>query len=500
MRTANGKCWRQFLLATGLLSLSYGASAQQTQQPGQQQTQQQGQQPQIQTESEAPGTVQVDVPIEVCISRHQSEAGPRGDENHEIDYEQLAAAVHWHGLWLDKYDDALPNRRDYAQNIETDLLPGSADTNGYERRAVFPPSDIYVDADDLISSEDGKTRLNLNWSDLPNSIITFDAALEWEFEYANLYNTKFNADTDLSASFVDADLRNASFFGAYIDATFVGARLENADFGCTKFLEGADFEQANLSRANFNDASFIDVSFEGANLDGTNFANVTFEDEVIYEPIVGALPDIAGVASAGPLENFTYLDDKTALVELRNALRQSGYRDEANALTFAIRRTERLDLAEGGVTSIIDAWFQFLFFELPVAYGNEKGRPLLIMLGGIFLFALPYYFALIRIGSDGIWRTWHPDRLRQDIGHKTPERLRLSGFEAIFTAIYFSMLSAFHIGWRDLNVGTWLSRLQTREFSYSASGWVRSLSGFQSLLSVYLLALWALSYFGQPFD
>jgi hypothetical protein len=67
-------------------------------------------------------------------------------------------------------------------------------------------------------------------------------------------------------------------------------------------------------------------------------------------------------------------------------------------------------------------------------------------------------------------------------------------------ALYFSLLSAFHIGWRDLNVGTWLARLQSREYTLSAIGWVRVVSGLQSLHSVYLLALWALTYFGRPFE
>jgi hypothetical protein len=67
-------------------------------------------------------------------------------------------------------------------------------------------------------------------------------------------------------------------------------------------------------------------------------------------------------------------------------------------------------------------------------------------------------------------------------------------------ALYFSLLSAFHLGWRELNVGTWLTRMQKRPYTLSATGWVRFVSGLQSLLSVYLLALWALSYFGRPFE
>jgi hypothetical protein len=50
------------------------------------------------------------------------------------------------------------------------------------------------------------------------------------------------------------------------------------------------------------------------------------------------------------------------------------------------------------------------------------------------------------------------------------------------------------------SVGTWLSRAQPRNFALDATGWVRTVSGIQSLLSVYLLAIWLLTYFGRPFE
>jgi hypothetical protein len=37
-------------------------------------------------------------------------------------------------------------------------------------------------------------------------------------------------------------------------------------------------------------------------------------------------------------------------------------------------------------------------------------------------------------------------------------------------------------------------------YTLSATGWVRAVSGLQSLVSVYLLALWALTYFGRSFE
>jgi hypothetical protein len=65
---------------------------------------------------------------------------------------------------------------------------------------------------------------------------------------------------------------------------------------------------------------------------------------------------------------------------------------------------------------------------------------------------------------------------------------------------YFSLLSAFTLGWRELNVGNWITRLQKREYTLRATGWMRSVAGLQLLLSVYMLALWVLTYFGRPFD
>ena len=66
--------------------------------------------------------------------------------------------------------------------------------------------------------------------------------------------------------------------------------------------------------------------------------------------------------------------------------------------------------------------------------------------------------------------------------------------------LYFSLLSAFRIGWRDLSLGNWLVRMQRREYVLKATGWPRVISGVQSLVSVYLLALWLLSYFARPFE
>ena len=68
------------------------------------------------------------------------------------------------------------------------------------------------------------------------------------------------------------------------------------------------------------------------------------------------------------------------------------------------------------------------------------------------------------------------------------------------TSMFFSLMSAFNIGFRDINFGRWLRLLTRQEFDLKAVGWARVIAGWQSLISVYLIALWVLTYFGRPFD
>ena len=65
---------------------------------------------------------------------------------------------------------------------------------------------------------------------------------------------------------------------------------------------------------------------------------------------------------------------------------------------------------------------------------------------------------------------------------------------AIAWAAWFSLLSAFQIGFREFSVGNWLTRVHPRQFTLEPTGWVRTVAGVQSLLSVYLLAMWVLTY------
>jgi len=149
----------------------------------------------------------------------------------------------------------------------------------------------------------------------------------------------------------------------------------------------------------------------------------------------------------------------------------------------------------------------------------SPGRPLKILWYTFWSFALVYVFAQIWPGPNGgIWANWSPDRIDQHQGRKRPERLangfpastfshtwlgngaKRYGVSCVGLALYFSVISALRIGWRDLSLGAWIDRLLPREYTVRSTGWVKVVSGFQSMLSVYLLALWVLTYFGTPFE
>jgi len=212
---------------------------------------------------------------------------------------------------------------------------------------------------------------------------------------------------------------------------------------------------------------------------------------------------------------MTFTESPHALVELR-ALKEAGMQQQERELTYAIQKrlTQKAWAKEDSMTSKAEAAFRYVLFELSCDYGLSPGRPLRNLGRFIFFFFIIYLFAFRGKGSGAIQAIWVVEgkERREDV---TPDfffnrlqirwantgkgkLLRLACIPLI--SFYFSVLSAFHIGWRDLNVGSWITRMQPREFGLRGKGWVRTMSGLQSLISVYLIALWALTYFGRPFE
>lgn len=344
-----------------------------------------------------------------------------------------------------------------------------------------------------------------------------------DWQRANLQKVNFRHIINdlIGSNLKDANLSNSELAGAKLkgmnlrNANFMGANLSDAD------LSDANLQNANLERAILTEASLKGADLSGANLKGANLngvdlsgvklveadltdahireANLSF---VYFQPKPGSLPTILHIATANNLSSMYFLESPHALVELREAFKDKGLRKQEREITYAIKHTERLILwKQKGIINKIESLFNLVMFELTCDYGMSPGRAILLLVPLLFLFAILYAYVLRwPPGNEGIWKVWSPDRVRKDLGAEEPVILHLKFFSAIVFGFYFSIISSFSIGWRELNVGNWIARIQPREYTLRASGWVRTVAGIQSLISVYLLALWVLTYFGRPFE
>jgi uncharacterized protein YjbI with pentapeptide repeats len=342
------------------------------------------------------------------------------------------------------------------------------------------------------------------------SILSAANLTEADLTGANLAGADLGRANFAGANLTGADLADARVSHANLTgADLTGANLRNAD------LTGADLTGANLSRANLTGADLTEVNLRGARLSLADFTRANLA-VVNFEPVTDSLQAVLAIETARNLSRLTYRNAPTALIALRERFVKGGFRDQERQLTFAKLRSQRaLGWSEGGVRSI-EAVFSYVAFELPCGYGRDYGLPLRILGISILMLAGVYTFVMRNPGATGaLWRVWSSDRIRTDEGQSAPERLRwepparpgeprrslaVRFGRALGLGLLFSLLSAFQIGWRELNVGNWITRLLPREYTLKASGWVRIVSGLQSLLSVYLLALAVLTYFGRPFE
>ena len=296
-----------------------------------------------------------------------------------------------------------------------------------------------------------------------------------------------------AANLGQTNLTDASLWGAdlsYIFATravFSGAVMNTGTLEGA-WLQGAKFDNANLPLVNLRRAFLQDTNLRDASLAAADLA------DAIFEPELGSLPRFFTLIGVKNLEKLRFNISPHGLVELREAFNKAGLRAQERQVTYAIKHNERLRAGR------LESALNYVLFEVTTEWGMVPSRALHILAFLIALFAFPYAVVLRTRGDDGIWRVWAVPRLRDDLGQEDPVRLRLGWLGALGLGLYFSFLSAFHIGWREFNVGDWIARIHPREYTFRATGWVRSVAGVQSLISVYLLAIWALTYFGRPFE
>ncbi len=265
---------------------------------------------------------------------------------------------------------------------------------------------------------------------------------------------------------------------------------------CEANLLEANLQEANLRRANLQEANLRRANLQGADL---SFANLR-EANLTRANLSGAvLWDTYG------LSTLRWRQLPLGLARVRGEFKGAGMRHQEREITYAIKHNERVNI--GG----LEGAFNYVLFEITSDYGMSPWRPLLIVAILIPLFSVPYMIGLKRHRRSGIWAVLPEERVHKS--RRNPKPIRVTAnptgqrkkpfarwFRVVRIGFYFSLLSAFRIDWRELNVGNWITRLQSREYILRATGWVRTVAGFQSLISVYLSALWILTYFGRPFE
>ncbi len=278
------------------------------------------------------------------------------------------------------------------------------------------------------------------------------------------------------------------------------AHLENADLHDTA-LTDADLSGAVLYNADLSGAYLLGANFDSALVDGVDF------EDAVFEP--NSMPETRGVAAASHLDLLTYEENPDALVQLRKQFEGNGFRSQERKITYALsRKKAQLD-------GPIERRFQTIAFDWTCKYGMKPGRALQIWLALLFLCWLVYAVFIHVPGVSGIYQIQktggpsakeeidEPIRLQMISTRplwRYPYRWIYQELRVLFWAGFFSLMSAFNIGFRDINFGRWLRLLPRTEYDLKAKGWARTVAGFQSLISVYLIGLWVLTYFGRPFE
>ena len=250
-----------------------------------------------------------------------------------------------------------------------------------------------------------------------------------------------------------ADLSNANLFGAQLHKVdLTEANLTQAN------LTEADLSQANLTGADLTAANLSATDLEGAKLDRSILIQASFAPSFL--PGADAFVGVRGLSEVhtggtnlpSPLE---------PTVTMREDFRVAGFRSHAKSLTSAIRKYELLGASNG------ERFFQnYIAGEKITDFGANPWGALGWLGITIPLFSIPYFIALcIRRKDHGIWRCRPTSRILIFEGERERELLSPGRLQAIPWALYFSFLSAFHFGWRQLNLGNWMVRLQSRDSS-----------------------------------
>jgi len=387
-----------------------------------------------------------------------------------------------------------------------------------KKRSLSDLDQILKDHELWLNSSGNKGAI----ADFADADLTGAILIESNLRYANFIHSKLTG-----VRFDGADLQKANFEYAMGELNsngdrlmFGGADLRNADFD-TAQLKGVEFNSANLDGALLQDSVLDESLIYGANLSQaqlfrTSLSNAQIRgatfDRTIFEPIT--LPTSREMATAQNLESMTFAKDPDSLVALRKLFSDNGYDLQARRVTYALRVTkatkERKECSLKRLSTCVNYIFNRIAFDFTCQYGLDRSRPLLIIAGGWIVFGFVYFAMAHSHGKSTIIAVayWGEHQKRRRVARmfrfgdarKTPMMRRLrKEYRLLKSALAFSFVNLSSLGFKELDPAKWVKLISHRDYDVRGSAWVRSIAGTQSLLSVYCLALWVLTYFGQPF-
>jgi uncharacterized protein YjbI with pentapeptide repeats len=378
---------------------------------------------------------------------------------------------------------------------------------------------------------------NLQGADLSRADLRGVNLIGAKLQFADLQGTDLRDANLIGAKPQGANLQGANLEGANLQgAVLSSAKLQDATLTAAN-LSGADLFSSNLSGAilegaNLQSAELVDADLQGAKLSGAKLqdASLFLVDlkGATFDPISN--PSTRSLATAKNLETLKYYMPD-ALTALRKSFEDGGFRGQERKITYVLKRveTERswsaclnkeseslfLRDSDGRIANCASFVLNRVFFDLTSQYGMSPGRPLLLGLA-LWSFCTLLYFLLLHAPKRaGLYRirtrAIEDGPAQKDI--TLIERPQLNKNAKVWGlpqflwqevgllphCMFFSLMSAFNIGFREINFGRWLRLLTREEFDMRATGWARVIAGWQSLISVYFIALWVLTYFGRPF-
>ncbi|MFH0765734.1 MAG: pentapeptide repeat-containing protein [Calditrichota bacterium] len=324
------------------------------------------------------------------------------------------------------------------------------------------------------------TNSDLSYSDLSKATLTQAKLSKSILNNINFSNAEMMV-TDLTNSFLQrADLTGANLY----EANLSGSNLVIANLSEAKLIR-SNLTYSLMVRVNLSRSELLETDLTNANLHGANL------DSVIFEP--DSLPIIKNLAYAMNLDKVKYRTNIAPLAQLKASFDVAGYRRQSKIINTVLKRNNA-------------SFIETLLFDYTCEWGSNWFLPLKWLARSWLFFSFLYLFSLKRRHEPYLFLVTSKRGLKteDDINKRTDQPADWTKLHNwwyhIFIAFVFSLHRTLRLGFRELNPAHWLQMFLPPEFEMKSRGWPRCVSAVQSLISVYLIALSLLSYFGRPFD